>query len=237
MSYAFRDGDGNLLTVDSFLQGSVVLPAQVLMDSTGAEKATASNPLRTDPVGTTTQPVQFVSPQTVNIGEAISAAATNPTSTLTLPSTTTAYSSGELIANNATAASVSVPSFMIANVGGGASIQRLRLSTNDTTSTAWGGKTIQVDLWSAAPTFVNGDRGAWSIATGTAYHLGSFSITMSAMYGDGAYGEGAPAVGNAVLVSLAGLGVSTIFWTLQAVGGSGVTGANKTFTLTAEVLN
>jgi hypothetical protein len=159
----------------------------------------------------------------------------NPSSTLTLTSTTTAYTAGQLIANNATAGSITVPSFAIANSGGGVSISRLRLSTNDSTSTAWGGQTIQVDLWSAAPTFTNGDRGTWSPATGTGSHLATFSCTMSTEYGDGAYASCAPAVGSQVLIQLAS--GTAIYWTLQAVSGSGVTGASKVFTLVAEDLN
>ena len=164
-----------------------------------------------------------------------SAALTNPTSTLTLAGSTSAYAAGQLIANNATAASVATPSFAIANSGGGALIPRLRLATNDTTSTAWGGVSIQVDLWSAAPTWANGDRGTWSPATGTGSHLGSYSCTMSAEYGDGAYAECSPNVGSASLPKLSS--GQAIYWSLQAVSASGVTGASKTFTLTAEVLN
>lgn len=172
---------------------------------------------------------------TLNTIATSSGAVTNPTSTLTLPSATTAYTAGQLIASSATAGSITVPSFSIANAGGGAVIARLRLSTNDATSTAWGGQTIQVDLWSAAPTFANGDRGAWSPATGTAGHLGAFSCVMSAEYGDGAYGECAPAVGQAAMPKLAS--GAAIYWTLDAITGSGVTGAGKVFTLTAEELN
>jgi len=163
-----------------------------------------------------------------------SAAITNPSSTLTLPAATTAYTSGELIANSATAGSVVVPSFAIANVGGGAIIQKVRLNTNDATSTAWPGKVIQVDLWSAPPSFTNGDRGAFLPASGTAGHLGAFTCTMSAEYGDGAYADCAPTIGSALVIRLpSGTG---IFWTLQTTG-SGVTGASNVFRLTAEVQN
>jgi hypothetical protein len=165
----------------------------------------------------------------------LSLTTTNPTSTLTLPSTTTAYAAGQLIANSATAGSVVVPSFSIANSGGGAAIPRLRLSTNDTTSTAWGAVNIQIDLWSAAPTFTNGDRGAFLPATGTGAHLGAYTCTMSAEYGDGAYAECAPLVGNFSLPALAS--GTSIFWTMQAVSASGVTGASKVFTLTPEISN
>jgi len=158
-----------------------------------------------------------------------------PTSTLTMTSSTSAYSAGQLIANNATAGSLTVPSFTTTSATGSAIIPRLRLSVNDTTSTAWGGVSIQVDLWSTAPTFTNGDRGAWLPATGTGSHLGAYTCTMSAEYGDGAYAECAPTVGTVELPKLpSGL---LVYWTLEAVTASGVTGASKVWTLTPETLN
>lgn len=165
----------------------------------------------------------------------LSTSGTNPTSTLALPSTTTAYSANQLIANSATAGSVVVPSFAIATSAGSAAISRLRLSTNDSTSTAWPAVGVQVDLWLAAPTFTNGDRGTFAVATGSANHLGAYKCTMSAENGDGAYAECAPAVGS---FSLPKLGSGTnIYWTLQTTSASGVTGASKVFTLIAELLN
>ena len=109
----------------------------------------------------------------------------------------------------------------------------MRLSINDATSTAWGGVGVQIDLWSAAPTFGAGDRAGWSLSTGAAAHLGAYSCTMSAEGGDGVYAECAPAVGTAPAYVLSG---STIYWTAQTTSASGVTGASKTMALTAEAL-
>jgi len=58
---------------------------------------------------------------------------------------------------------------------------------------------------------------------------------MSAEYGDGSFAECAPNVGNFSLPKLAS--GTSIFWSLDAISGSGVTGASKVFTLTAEILN
>jgi hypothetical protein len=107
------------------------------------------------------------------------------------------------------------------------------VSINDWTSTAWGAVSIQIDLWSAAPTFSNGDRGTFAVATGSAGHLGAYSCTFSAETGDGVYAECAPNVGMVAATYVAG---SAISWTAQAVGASGVTGASKTMILTAEVI-
>jgi hypothetical protein len=158
---------------------------------------------------------------------------TNPTSSLTLTAGTMPYAAGQLIANASTPLSITNPSFLLPP--GGAAIAGLRLSTNDETLTAWGGQTIQVDLWSAPPTWANGDRGAWSPATGTAAHLASFTCNMSPEYGDGAYAECAPNVGSFGPSKLPGS--TQIYWSLQAITGSGATGAARTFMLTAVLLN
>lgn len=58
--YTATQGAGT--TVFSFICSSTkICPATVLIDSTNTEKATAGNPLRVDPVGTTTQPVSAAS--------------------------------------------------------------------------------------------------------------------------------------------------------------------------------
>lgn len=166
----------------------------------------------------------------------MSGAITNPNaSTLPMTSATTAYSAGQLIANSATAGSVVNPSFPILNSGGGSAIPRLRLFTNDTTSTAWGGVSVQVDLWSTTPTWTNGDRGTWLPATGAGFHLGSYSCTMSTVWGDGVSAECAPTVGQYAAIKLAsGLNV---FWSLKATSASGLTGTSKTWTLVPELVN
>ena len=170
------------------------------------------------------------------------ASAINPTSTLTLPSTTTAYTAGTLICTSATVATCNTALqsqyLTIGNSAGGAKISRMRLTTNDATSTAWGAQTIQIDLWSAFPTFsTTGDRGAFNtdFATGSAGHLGAFICVMSAELADGAYSECYPTIGNYALLKLAS--GTSIFWTAQAITGSGVTGASKVLTLTAEMAN
>lgn len=159
-------------------------------------------------------------------------APTNNTATLSMPSATAAYAAGQLIASSATAGSIVVPAVSLAN--GAGPVTGLRLSSNDSTSTAWGGQTIQVDLWTVAPTFGTGDRTTWAMATGSASHLRSFSCVMSGVNGDGVYGECAAAVGSFALPKLAS--GTALYWTLLASTGSGVTGVSKTWTLTAEAL-
>lgn len=155
----------------------------------------------------------------------------NPVSTLTLSSATGAYGAGQLMANSASATGVVVPSFTITNSGGG--IPRLRLSTNDATTGAYSNMQIQIDLWSAAPTFSNGDRGAFQPATGSANHLGAFTCVMpSGAWGDGLATECFPQVGNFPMPKLAS---PTIFWSAQTLTAGGATASGKTLTLTAEI--
>ena len=163
------------------------------------------------------------------------ASVTNPTSTLTLPATTTNYSVGNLIANSATAGSVVVPSFAIANSAGAVQLCGGVLTSNDSTSTAWGAATIQIDFWRVAPTFTNGNLGAYAVATGSAAYIGSATVVLSPVAGDGVYGRFTPTVGNCFSPKLAS--GTSIFWTLQAITGSGTLGASKVFTITPELVN
>jgi hypothetical protein len=156
-------------------------------------------------------------------------------SSFTLPSTTTAYSAGQLMANSATAGSVLVPSFTLQDLGLSTIISRGQLQINDSTSTAWGGQTITIDLWSAAPTFTNGDRGTYLPATNTDFHLATFTCVMSAEYGDGVYGECGISVGNVLALNLST--PTSIYWTATATTGSGVTGASKVVSFTPEVVH
>lgn len=164
-----------------------------------------------------------------------SGAITNPSSTLTLTSATTAYAAGQAITNSATAGSITVPSFSIPNAAGGFIQARGRLYINDPTATGWGGVIVQIDEWSAAPTYSTGDRTTVSYATGSAAHLASFSCTMSSVYGDGVYAECAPTVGTAPSIKLPS--GTSVYWTAQAVGATGVTGASKVMTWVPELAN
>ena len=171
----------------------------------------------------------------------------NPTSTLTLPSATSQYTAGLLVCTSATVATCNTALqsefFTIANSAGGTIIPRLRLSTNDNTATAWNGQTLQVDLWSAPPTFkTTGDRAAFitDFLTGAAGHLGAYTCVMAGTansgFGDGTYAECTPNAGSASIFKLAS--GTSVYWTLIAVTGTfGVTGASGVFTLTAEELN
>lgn len=153
------------------------------------------------------------------------------TSTLTRPNNTTAYAQNTLIASSATPGSIVVPSFAFPSPdNSGAAIARIRLWTSATSG--WGGATFTLTLWTAAPTYTNGDTGAYAVATGSAGHVARFTCTL-VQYGDGAAGSCIPLTGNFV-----GQGIapnSQIYWDLQYTGSASLTPiANQTFIVTPE---
>jgi hypothetical protein len=59
--YVYTDTGGNHTVFSFVCQTTKLCTGFVIMDSTGTEKATSGNPVRTDPTGTTTQPVSATS--------------------------------------------------------------------------------------------------------------------------------------------------------------------------------
>ena len=155
----------------------------------------------------------------------------NPAGTLTRPNNATPYAANNLIASSTAAGSVVVPFFSISDPTASAVIARVRLSTNKTTG--WDGVALRVRLWTTAPTYTNGDGGAYAAATGAAGLLGQYDVTL-AQLGDGATGTGVPTVGTAVWVKLPT--GSSVYWDVQYTGTAALTpAANQTFSLTAEI--
>jgi hypothetical protein len=161
-----------------------------------------------------------------------SGAITNPTSTLTRPSNTTAYASGQLIASSTTAGSVVVPSFSIASAAGGAILPRIRIRASLSPS-SWQGVNLSVNLWSAAPTYTNGDAQPYAVATGSATWLANYLVTLT-QFGDGAVGAGPLTGANEMALKLAS--GTAVFWDLQVLN-SATPAAGQTFTLIPELLN
>lgn len=164
----------------------------------------------------------------------VEGAITNPSSVLTRPANTTNYAQNNLIASNVTAGSVVVPSFSLANVtAANTSLPRVRLTTNK--ASGWDGVVIRVRLWSAAPTYTNGDGGAYAVATGGAGLLGVFDVTLS-QFGDAATGMAGPSAGSAAWFKLPS--GTAVFWDAQYTGSAALTPASgQTLTLIAETVN
>lgn len=153
-----------------------------------------------------------------------------PSSTLTRPADTTAYAVGDLIGSSTTAGSVVVPSFTATPTSAGAgTIWRFRLFSNKTSG--MGAVVFKIDLWTTAPTFTNGDNGAYAVATGAAVWLGSVTIALT-QAADGAYGVAIPDVGQGVNFALAS--GTTIFWSMQT-NTVFTPASSQTFTLVPEI--
>lgn len=107
--------------------------------------------------------------------------------TFNRPADTTAYASGDLVANNVTAGSVTPISAAAARVNAGTGvIRRIRFSTSKTGLV--GTETFRVHLFKLSPTVTNGDNGAFVAAGLTAVALGYTDVIMNHVYSDGAKG-------------------------------------------------
>lgn len=77
--------------------------------------------------------------------------------TFTRPADTTAYTSGDLIANSTTAGSVTPMTFSV-GYGTGFKINRASVKFNSATPT---NAKFRIHLYTSSPTVTNGDNGAW----------------------------------------------------------------------------
>lgn len=124
---------------------------------------------------------------------------TNPSAAITRPSDTTAYTSGDLLANSTTAGSVTFPAITIARVPGGtAMLRRCRLRKTGTGTT---NANFRVHLFTALPTTTGGDNAPLSLS-GSANYLGAFEVSADRSFSDGAAGSGAPITGSEISVDL-----------------------------------
>jgi hypothetical protein len=80
------------------------------------------------------------------------------TSSFTRPANTTAYSSGQLVANSTTNTSVVPMAFVIPEAINGVKIWRAKIKFNSATNT--NGK-FNLHLYTSSPTCTNGDGGTW----------------------------------------------------------------------------
>lgn len=129
----------------------------------------------------------------------------------TRPADTNVYASGDLVANNTTAGSVTPMSFTVGRgaLGLGGMIRRARMRKTGTGIT---NASFRLHLYSASPTVTNGDNGAW-LSNQAANYIGAVDITVDKAFSDGAAGNGAPNVGSELnFVS------DTVFGLLEARG-------------------
>jgi hypothetical protein len=98
----------------------------------------------------------------------------SPVYNFTRPNDTTAYAAGDLVANNTTAGSVVVMSWVLPRTGQAYNLAGIRLKKNGNTAT---NAAFRLHFWTALPTVANGDNGALA-ATQTANYVGNISVTL-----------------------------------------------------------
>jgi hypothetical protein len=130
----------------------------------------------------------------------VGGAIANPSANFTRPNDTTAYASGDLVANSTTAGSVSAMTFTVARVSSGSVM--LRRCRFQKSGTSVNNASFRVHLFASAPgTVTNGDNGAFSVS-GAADYLGAFDVTVDRAFTDGALGFGNPVVGFEIGIKL-----------------------------------
>jgi hypothetical protein len=148
----------------------------------------------------------------------------------TTPSGTTAYSSSQLIANSASAGSVTPLSFSACRVNGGTGmVRRVRIKTTDT---GFAGQSVTLYLYRDSPTATNGDHATW--LTTESNYLGAVAVTLDKHFSDYEKGIGVPVSGSEINFNCAS-GSSNIYGLVVAAGAITPQGA-KVITATLEVL-
>lgn len=123
---------------------------------------------------------------------------TVPSYNFTRPSDTTAYASGDLVANSSVNTSVTPMSWSVARISGGqVFVRRIRL-TKSTTTTA--NANFRVHLYTTSPSSItNGDNGAW-LTSGSTSYVGALDVSMGQTFSDGADGIGTPNNGSEISI-------------------------------------
>jgi hypothetical protein len=148
-------------------------------------------------------------------------------STFTRPADTTAYASGDLVANSTTAGSVTPMTFSVGRGGGaGGMIKRVRIVKSGTTAT---NAAFRLHLYTVSPTCANGDNGAWSTSGVAGYH-GYMDVAASLAFTDGCCGLAASAIGTEINFT-----VATLYGLLEARAAY-TPASGETFTVSLEVL-
>lgn len=150
--------------------------------------------------------------------------------TFTTPAGTTTYTSGDLIANSATAGSVTPMAFTVCRDMAGSTgiVRRARIKTADT---GFASATVRLHLYKSSPTVANGDNGAWSSTE--ADWVGDIDVILDHVFTDPyEKGTGVPVTGSEISFDC-NSGVQTIYGLLEARGAYTPQGA-KAWTVTLE---
>lgn len=155
----------------------------------------------------------------------------NISASFTRPANTTAYATGELVANSVTAGSVVPMAFKLDNSFpmGQFRLTRARLYKSGTVIT---NATFRLHLYQALPTVTNGDGGAW-LSNNAANWLGNIDISSMLAFSDGAAGTGSCPAGSEQFIRE---GSGTVIYGLLAALGAYTPASAEQFTATIETV-
>jgi hypothetical protein len=150
--------------------------------------------------------------------------------TITRPADTTAYASGDLVANSTTAGSVTPFSFTnaVRFPGGSVRVERCRIQKSGTSTT---NAAFRVHIYSGTPASIaNGDNGAWS--TSIVGYVGAFDVTLDRAFTNGAEGAGLTLTSTPMTCKTVGSAI-TLYALIEARGAYTPASA-ETFTILLE---
>jgi hypothetical protein len=148
----------------------------------------------------------------------------------TRPADTTAYASGDLVANSATAGSVTPMQFILPSQRGGhIHLHRVRLRKSDASVT---NASFRVHFFTSSPVFTNGDNGAF-VADNPDDYLGSIDVSTALAFASDAAGWGGSLTDSVAIVGDFEAG-ATIYAAIEARGAYTPASA-EVFTLQARI--
>ena len=152
----------------------------------------------------------------------------NPSSSFTRPADTTAYASGDLVANSTTAGSVTPLSFTL---GGYSALSQFRLvrARISKTGTSATNANFRLHLYTASPVPANGDNAAWS-TTQAANWVGNIDVTSMLAFTDGCCGTGSLPAGSEAFLRFNG----NVLYGLLEAKAAYTPASGEVFTVTIE---
>ena len=160
---------------------------------------------------------------------------TTPSNSFTRPADTTAYASGDLVANSTTAANVVPLTFTTSKLVGQGTITRLRFHKSGNVAT---NASFTVHIFSADPGVpTNGDNGAFAIAS-AANHIGSVDcdLTTGALSGTAGLSKQF-AITNGITFDLTASPKERRLYALIRAAAAYTPASAEVFTVTLEIVN
>lgn len=137
----------------------------------------------------------------------------------TRPADTTAYASGDLVANSTTAGSVAAMQLAV-----GPAQRQLRRVRVHKSGTGVTNASFRAHFYGSAPTAANGDNGAWSTSKAADY-FGSVDVTVDKAFTDGAAGQATGEIN---------FGVAGVLYCLLEARGAYTPASAEVFNVTVE---